>query len=118
MSKVDEITKGVGLNFPSFGGGQGSDFNPIAATLKNRPFQFAAGVDIKSVVEFVLRESGHDDLVAACEIHQDCVTLRAGGCSNSMAGKIMTKYDLLSSDIEKLRDEKIAAAFAKVKKEI
>lgn len=64
---VDKITKIIGLGFRSFGGGQGSRFNPITEALKDKPFQFAAGVDIKPVVEAVLFESGHDDLLAVCE---------------------------------------------------
>ncbi len=56
MSKVDEITKTIGRQFRSFGGGQGSFNNPMAAALKDEALQFAAGVDIKSVVGEVLNE--------------------------------------------------------------
>lgn len=56
MSKVDEITQIIGRKFRSFGGGQKGFNNPIAAALKDQPFQFAAGVDIKSVVGEVLSE--------------------------------------------------------------
>lgn len=54
---IVEITKDVTAAFRSFGGGvdpTGGWGNPIAAALKNQPAQFAAGVDIKEVVAFVL----------------------------------------------------------------
>ena len=57
MSKIDEITKIVGQKFRSFGGRQTGFNNPIAAAIKDGPLQFAAGVDIKSVVEVVLNEA-------------------------------------------------------------
>ena len=50
---VNEITKEVGSKFRTFGGGQEGFNNPIAAALKDEPFQFAAGVDVKSVVDYV-----------------------------------------------------------------
>lgn len=55
---IDEITKAVAESFPSFGGGRTSHYNPLANALANKPVQFAAGVDIKSVVKFVLEHSG------------------------------------------------------------
>lgn len=57
MKKVDKITQIIGQKFRSFGGGQTGFNNPIAIALKDKPLQFAAGVDIKSVVEAVLREA-------------------------------------------------------------
>lgn len=57
MKKVDKITQFIGRNFRSFGGGQKCFNNPIAEALKNQPLQFAAGVDIKSVVKAVLKEN-------------------------------------------------------------
>lgn len=56
MNRVDRITQIVGKRFRSFGGGQGSRFNPVADALKDKPLQFAGCVDIKSVVEVVLEE--------------------------------------------------------------
>jgi len=57
MKKIDKITQVIGRKFRSFGGGQKSFNNPIAEVLKDKPLQFAAGVDIKSVVKEVLKES-------------------------------------------------------------
>lgn len=57
MRKIDKITQIIGLKFRSFGGGQKSNWNPMVNALKDDPLQFAAGVDIKSVVKAVLREN-------------------------------------------------------------
>lgn len=57
MKKVDRITQIIGRKFRSFGGGQTGFNNPTAMALKDKPLQFAAGVDIKSVVKEVLREA-------------------------------------------------------------
>lgn len=54
-SLVDEITAAIGEQFRTFGGGRGSNWNPIAEALKSAPPQFAAGVDVRQVVDFVLR---------------------------------------------------------------
>ena len=56
---VKRITVAVNERFPSFGGGRkrGIEFNPIAAALKDKQPQFAAGVDIEEVVRFVLSEA-------------------------------------------------------------
>ena len=67
MNKIDEITQIIGHEFRSFGGGRGSRFNPMAEALKDKEFQFAAGVDIKSVVEAVLIIANWNDLLKACE---------------------------------------------------
>ena len=57
MRKIDKITQIIGQKFRSFGGGQKGFNNPLAIALKDEPLQFAAGVDIKSVVKTVLREA-------------------------------------------------------------
>jgi hypothetical protein len=49
-----DITALVAANFRSFGGGQTSQWNPIVNAMKDKPVQFAGGVDIKDVVEFVI----------------------------------------------------------------
>lgn len=64
MNNVDRITKLIGQRFRSFGGGQKSNWNPVVNALADNPLQFAAGVDIKDVVEVVLDQSGHDALLA------------------------------------------------------
>lgn len=50
---VDEVTE----NFPSFGGGKSRPTwgNPLVELLKDSPAQFAAGVDIESVVKFIAK---------------------------------------------------------------
>lgn len=57
MRKVDKITQIIGQKFRSFGGGQTDFNNPLAMALKDEPLQFAAGVDIKSVVKVVLSKA-------------------------------------------------------------
>lgn len=46
----------IGQNFRTFGGGRTSNWNPIANALADKPYQFAAGVDVKEVVDFILKE--------------------------------------------------------------
>ncbi len=47
----------IGKNFRTFGGGdRNTHNNPMAVALKDEPLQFAAGVDVKEVVEFILNE--------------------------------------------------------------
>ena len=55
MGRIDKITQIIGKKFRSFGGGQKSNWNPVVNALKNEQLQFAAGVDIKSVVKAVLK---------------------------------------------------------------
>ena len=55
MSELhDFITEEIGKKFRTFGGGVGSKYNPIADALKGKPLQFAAGVDVREVVDFVI----------------------------------------------------------------
>ena len=51
--KIEAITDMVATRFPSFGGGQKSNYNPITNALSDKPPVFAAGVDIKEVVTFI-----------------------------------------------------------------
>ncbi len=54
---ADDITRSIGLFFATFGGNKPATLgNPISEALKDRPLMFAAGVDVKSVVEFVIDE--------------------------------------------------------------
>lgn len=56
--KTSAIVKLVSDNFRTFGGGKGGNgFNPLAEALKDKEPQFAAGVDVREVVEFVLSAS-------------------------------------------------------------
>lgn len=54
--EVDNLVEVLRRRFPSFGGGDDrrAAFNPIAMALKDKPAMFAAGVDIRDVVNFVL----------------------------------------------------------------
>ena len=51
---VDDIVGLIGQRFRTFGGGRDSDTNPMARALKNEPLMFAAGVDVRAIVELVL----------------------------------------------------------------
>lgn len=55
--QIELIVESVADNFRTFGGGQYSNLyhNPIAFALKDKPAQFAAGVDVKEVVVHVLK---------------------------------------------------------------
>ena len=50
----NDITRGLANRFPSFGGGWVTPGNPISAALRDVPPCFAAGVDIREVVDYVL----------------------------------------------------------------
>ena len=52
---VDDIVTIIAHEFRSFGGGRTSQYNPIANALADKDPQFAAGVDIKDVVERVIQ---------------------------------------------------------------
>jgi len=55
---IEEIVKAIPAEFNTFGGGRGSNWNPLADALKDKPLQFAAGVNVKEVVQFVLEHAG------------------------------------------------------------
>ena len=51
---IDDVVALTSVKFPTFGGGKVSSWgNPIAHALKDEPPQFAAGVDVREVVEFI-----------------------------------------------------------------
>lgn len=52
--REDAIVAAVSSRFRTFGGGRGSDMNPVADALKDEEPMFAAGVDVRDVVRFVL----------------------------------------------------------------
>lgn len=56
--KVREIMAEIGVRFATFGGGVEPENphrrNPITAALKDKPLQFAGGVNVESVVRLVL----------------------------------------------------------------
>lgn len=49
-----DIVAIISAEFRTFGGGQGSSYNPIAAALQDSPPQFAAGVSVEDVVNRVI----------------------------------------------------------------
>jgi len=51
---IQDITSIITAEFRTFGGGQGSSWNPIAAALQDSSPQFAAGVSVEDVVERVV----------------------------------------------------------------
>lgn len=56
MRDIDGLIRAVCANFRTFGGGQEPAWgNPIAAALKNEPPTFAAGVDVREVVDYIVR---------------------------------------------------------------
>lgn len=55
-SQIDAIIIKLADGFPSFGGGQTSQYNLLVNALKAQAPIFAAGVDIRQVVEFVVME--------------------------------------------------------------
>ncbi|KKL02318.1 hypothetical protein LCGC14_2626570 [marine sediment metagenome] len=52
--KTDDLVEAIGQRFRTFGGGNITEGNPISVALKDRPLQFAAGVDVRDVTDFVL----------------------------------------------------------------
>jgi hypothetical protein len=56
--EAEIIAEEVAKHFKCFGGGQSpKPFDATLETLKDGPLQFASGVDVESVVRFILRES-------------------------------------------------------------
>jgi len=53
---VQNIMRRMQSEFRTFGGDQATDGNPIAAALKDRPLQFAAGVNVRDVAGVMLQE--------------------------------------------------------------
>ena len=51
---TDYIVKLVTARFRTFGGGQTSEFNPLVNMLKDKEPQFAAGVDVREVVDYIV----------------------------------------------------------------
>lgn len=75
---VDRIVKDVADHFGGFGGGRVVDGNPISAALKDRLPMFAACVDVRQVVEHVIKSlrepseamlSAGDDAIEAAQSH-------------------------------------------------
>lgn len=57
---VEEIANEVSKHFRCFGGAHVNKSNPISVALKATPAQFAAGVDVKDVVTFILSKVDFD----------------------------------------------------------
>lgn len=60
MDRIDQVVAAVTQKFNCFGGGNNrhAQWNPISAAFKDKPAMFAAGVDVREVVEFVLQQAG------------------------------------------------------------
>jgi hypothetical protein len=56
QKNIDQIVRVIAQNFRCFGGGQFTEGNPLSVALQNNPPQFAAGVDVRDVVLFVLKQ--------------------------------------------------------------
>ena len=54
--RIEEIIAEITAEYRTFGGGQDSQWNPLAAALKDDPPQFAAGVDVEDVVRSVIEK--------------------------------------------------------------
>ena len=85
MNKIDKITQIVGQKFRSFGGGHVTPCNPVSEALKDQPFQFAAGVDIKAVVETVLDEAAAPNLLDACKTAKEAVYAAINGDKSKLS---------------------------------
>lgn len=89
--KKEQIVKAITENFRTFGGGNGSSFNPIAEALKDLSPQFAAGVDINDVVEFVLMASSAPELLEALkEAEQQIIYLHAKFRETGSGNKVLS----------------------------
>ena len=62
--ETKHILSQIQNNFRTFGGGKATEGNLMAYALKDRPLQFAAGVDVQEVVDFVLEKAAASDLLA------------------------------------------------------
>lgn len=68
--KLTEIVEDLAKTFPSFGQGSTPAFNnPISIALKEKPPQFALGVDIQTIVEHVAAALSAPALSGAAEAH-------------------------------------------------
>ena len=56
-----EIIKLIGEKFPTFGGGNLTNWNPISVALKDQPLAFAGGVDVEQVVDLILDNLTRDN---------------------------------------------------------
>jgi len=55
--EIDAIVEAIAKRFRCFGGGiVNQPRNPVSHWMKNEPYQFALGVDVREVVEFAVRQ--------------------------------------------------------------
>ena len=66
---TDTVIRMVGQKFHTFGGGQKSDWNPIVNATTNKPYMFAAGVDVADVVEFIRKKTNNTDRCKNCKYY-------------------------------------------------
>jgi hypothetical protein len=55
---IQNIVKNINRDFRTFGGDYVTRGNPISIALAGKDVQFAAGVDVKEVVEYVIYHLG------------------------------------------------------------
>lgn len=60
-TQIEQIIVAIGRQFPTFGGDKIMDGNPVSVALSKKPLMFAAGVDVRDVVGFVLAEAEKND---------------------------------------------------------
>ena len=92
---VSRITQDIGKAFCCFGGGQVIEGNPISVALKNKPYQFTAGVDVELVVESVLFEAGYDNLFNACKRDAELVDVAILGTPSGEYRNKLTEINIL-----------------------
>lgn len=54
--QIDAIVEQVANKFRCFGGGRGNASNPMTHWTKDEPPMFALGVDVRMVVDYVVKE--------------------------------------------------------------
>ncbi len=114
------IIERVTRSFRSFGGGKTSDWgNPISRALKDQPPQFAAGVDIGQVVDFIMRMDAvarglpdpgnpEDEGVPMVPIYQSSyISKDVYG-----TGRYFTTYDLAMKDAQRSHGENATTPYA------
>jgi len=94
MAKQNKIENYIQKTFRTFGGGEFTEGNPVSIALKDRPLQFAAGVDVDDVIRAVLKLSGQPALLEACKkVQQYAKSAKAGRMANYASRTFIGKLD-------------------------
>jgi hypothetical protein len=100
---IDVIVASVRSNFRCFGGGRASQWNPIAHMLAEEPPQFAAGVGVRQVVQFVLMQAAKHysaRITAQCKICEE--EIEHDGTSWKHIGDYRPRHPAVPADEERL----------------